>query len=191
MKRTNLCIMVLVCVLMLGMVVGCDTPAGGETDTWTAVSSLDQVNGTWKGSYSQNMTVKEAFEMSGETWTSEMQAVVGDVRVTVSADMLSTINSSAKTQEASVTMTQTYSGGNIAVFWPLISAGLSGQPGVVIDNTKHSVTMTENMPARQISDEEIAELLNSGLQINQNGTKLNMPANAMGQGSPALIYTKQ
>jgi hypothetical protein len=193
MKRTGSFIVVLICVSILGMmVVGCDTPTGGETDSWTTVVSLDQINGTWKGAYSQSMTIKQAMEESGETWTSEMQTMFGDMKVTASVDMTSTINSSAKTQSLSMVITQIYSGGNIAIVWTMISAGYSGQSGVTVNNEKHSITMTQNMPTQTISDGDLAEMLGSGLQINQTGTKIRMPANSiMGDGSPELILTKQ
>lgn len=45
----------LVLVLVFGMtVVGCEIEP--EADTWTNVTSLSQLNGTWKGSYSQTET---------------------------------------------------------------------------------------------------------------------------------------
>jgi hypothetical protein len=189
MKRNVSAVVVLVCLSIPGMmVIGCDTPTGGETDTWTNVTSLDQLNGTWKGSYRQSMTIKEAMEEQGGTWTSEMENIFGDIKLTVSVDITSTFNSSAKTQSTSTIMTQTYSGGNIAVLWTMISADYSGQPDFTVDDEKYSITMTQDGTVESISDEDIAELLNSGFQINQNGTKIKIPNF---EGIPELIFIKQ
>jgi hypothetical protein len=179
-------------ILALGFVLaGCPNDTTEESDTWSNVTSLNQMNGTWKGSYSQSMTVKELVEENGETWTSEMQTAYGDMKVTASAEMTFTINSSSKTQSMSVIMTQTYSGGNIATVWTEIVAELSEQPGFTFNNEKHSITITLDIPAQQISDEDIAEMLNSGLQINQTGKKIKIPAGQMVEGAFELIMVKQ
>ena len=190
MKRTGLlCMTALICLLGM-MVVGCPTSAE-EADTWTAVSSLDQLNGTWKGSASQSKTIKEVIEESGETWDPAMQLLYGDIRVSVSVDITVTLNASAKTSATSGTMTQTYSGGNIDTIWPMFSAGFLGSDGITVDDQKHSITMTFDSPAETLSDAAIAEMLNA-LQINQHGTKMKVPANTMmGSSMPELILTKQ
>jgi hypothetical protein len=187
-------IVVLVCLSIPGMMVtGCDTPTGGETDTWTNVTSLDQLNGTWNGLYSQSMTFKEAIEaMEGNEvpWDSEMETLFGGIKAAISADLTLTLNASAKTQSSFTIMTQTYSGGNITAAWAMISAFYSDQPDFTVDNEKHSITMTQDSPVLSISDEDIDELLNRGFQTNQNGTKIRIP-NFMGEGSPELILTKR
>jgi hypothetical protein len=176
--------------LIFGVVfLGCPNNTTEETDTWSDVTTLSQLNGTWKGSYSQTMTYKE---MVGENWTSDMQTMVGDMKVTIGLEITLTINASDKTQASSMTMTQAYSGGNIDTIWSTISSGYSGQPGVTVDNAKHSITITSSQPAQSLSDEDIAEMLEQGLQINQNGTKVKLPAvTIMGTGSPEIVIIKQ
>jgi hypothetical protein len=192
-EKNNLWMGMLAITLVFGMaVIGCDDGSTGDgSDTWSNVTSFNQLNGTWKGSYSQSMTMREMVEQEGEEWDSTMQAMFGDMRVTVKADITATINASAKTQASSMTMTQTYSGTNIAAVWPMLSGMLSGESGVTVNNSNHSITMTYNEAVEAIPDEAITQMLNSGLQINQNGTKIRQPAGSMGSGTPEVIMTKQ
>jgi hypothetical protein len=167
--------------------VGCDNPAGEENDTWTNVTSLNQVNGTWKSFYSrQDMPIKDAMEEQGETWTNEMQTMVGDMKVSVNAEITMTINAATKTLTGRMKIVQTYSGENINTIWTLLSASFQGQDGVAIDNAKHSITINEDIPSQSIDESDIANV-----QINQNETKLKVPAGTMGENTPEMIYTKQ
>jgi hypothetical protein len=177
-------------ILVLGMVlVGCDdSPEVG--DIWSNVTSLNQLNGTWKGSYSQTQTIMQMYEeLTGEPFPSEMQ-IYGNIRVTTRVDITSTINASAKTQAMSMVMTMTFSGGNISFLWPFIKELLSDQDGVTINDSNHSMSMTQSQPATVMDDEDIANFIDA-LQINQNGTKIKLPAGIIGNGSPEIIMTKQ
>jgi hypothetical protein len=177
----------LVCMLAVCFVViGCDTTTGGETDTWTDVTSLEQLDGTWKGSYRQTMAIKEAIEESGLTWDPGMQTLVGNMIATVRVDMDITINASDKTQTGSALINMTLSGGNINMVWPLIKIELSGQEGVTINDSTHTISMTLDTGTNPIDISDMA-----GAQINQHGTKLKVPADALGTGSPEIIFTKQ
>jgi hypothetical protein len=174
----------LACLLVMGfLATGCDNPAGGETDTWTDLTSLDQVNGTWKGSYSQAMTIREAFEEQGETWSDEMALMFGDIRVTTSVEMTFTIDAGAGTRTGTMKITQKYSGGNISIVWPMISSGSSEMEGVTVDDANHSITMTQDLGTNPITISDMA-----GAQINQNGTKVKVPAD---NGLPEIILQKQ
>jgi hypothetical protein len=180
--------------LVFGTVLlGCptETETEEEKDTWSNVTSLEQMNGTWKYSYSQTLTIKEMTESQGETWTDEMSALYGDMKITISMiDAIMTINASAKTQAFSGTQTMTYSGGNIDTLWATIKQSSGSQSGVITDDAKHSLTMTINQPAQTMTDEQIARMLAGGVaaQINQNGSKLKRPA---GNGQPEVIMIKQ
>jgi hypothetical protein len=175
--------------LTFGLVLtGCPNSTTEETDTWSDVTNLSQLGGTWKGSYSETMAFKE---MAGDAWNDEMQTTLGDVKVAISAEITVTINAAAKTQVMSTTMTQTFSGGNIGTAWSFISSMVSGQEGITVDNAKHSVTMTQTQPATTLSDEDIADMLAAGLKINQNGTKVKLPADTLGSGSPEITLIKQ
>ena len=91
--------------------------------------------------------------------------------------------------------TATYSGGNIILMWPMLKASFENlaEQGVSVttNDAAHSVTMSYSLPAETLSDEAITEMLDGGLQINQNGTKIKVPANSLQQGIPELIFYKQ
>jgi hypothetical protein len=198
---------VLVLMLTFGLLMaGCDNLAGDEeSDTWSNITNLNQMNGTWKSTYSQDMSIKEAMEQQGMDWTSEMQTTFGNMKGTSQADITLTINASAKTRAMSITSTAIYSGGNIGTAWPLLKQGLETlgeQYGVTvnnIDDANHSATVTYSQPAQLLSDKEITEILDSGLQVNQNATKLTVPGNSVltvlansgGSEMPELIFIKQ
>jgi len=56
----------LIMALVFGMtVVGCDNGTI-SSDTWSNITSLNQMNGTWKASYSQNnRPIKDVMEEQG------------------------------------------------------------------------------------------------------------------------------
>jgi hypothetical protein len=173
--------------LALGLlVIGCDTGNGGS-DSWTDLDSLDQLDGTWKGGYSQRFnTMKEAIESQGGTWDNSMTAMFGDMSLTISVEITMTINAAVQEQTGTMKSTQTFSGGNINAVWAMIKSGSADQPGVIINDTNHSITTTQDMGTNTIERSDM-----EGVQINQTGTKVKIPANTMGQGSPEIEFTKQ
>jgi hypothetical protein len=183
-------------VLVFGMlVVGCDDPTNNE-DTWSDITSLSQMNGTWKGFYAQNnIPIKDVMEEQGVTLEAKMQNMIGDMRVSSRADMTLTINAGAKTRAMTITSTLAFSGGNISIIWPLLRTSLADlqEEGVTVtfNDASHSMIITYNQPAEPLSDEEITDMLSSGLQINQNGTKIKVPADSLQQGTPEIIFSKQ
>jgi hypothetical protein len=178
-------------------VAGCDngSTSTGESDTWSDVTDLAQMDGTWKGTYNRNMTVREVLEQMGETWTPQMQAAFGNMRVNSRENITVTIDASAETLEISVISIMTFSGGNINLVWPILRESLESfmEEGVTLEfiDATHSVIMTYNTPEQTLSEEDITEMLDSGLQINQNGTKIKVPANFLVQGTPELVFIKQ
>jgi hypothetical protein len=175
--------------LISGMVLlGCpnDPP---EEDTWSDVTSLDQLNGTWKGSYSESMTIKEFW---GEEWDDSMTTQLGDIKMTISEEVTFTFNAAVKTQTTSEKTTVVFSGGKIneAEAWAAIKSFFEGEGGEVNDNN-HSMTGGGEPYEEQLYDKDIADILGSGLQINQNGTKIKIPASSMIKSSPELIMIKQ
>jgi hypothetical protein len=197
MNKKLFLLVILVIALVFGMtVVGCgEDPA--EYDTWSKITSLDQMNGTWKGTYSiNNKPFKDIIEEQGGTWDPSMQLVYGNMTVSSKSDITVTINARAKTQAMSVASTMIFSGGTINVLWPMAIKPLfenMEEDGITIttNDAKHSVTITAISPPEPLSDEEITELLNSDLQINQNSTKIKAPENSFGEGMPELIFYKQ
>ncbi|MDR0301602.1 MAG: hypothetical protein LBI04_04715 [Treponema sp.] len=173
-----------ICLLALGtLIVSCGTSEEG--DTWSDINSIDQLNGKWKGAYTQSMTMKEAM---GEEWD---EAFYGDMKVTTSVEMTFVINASEKTQSTFMKITMAYSGENINTLWAILSIAFLDNPDAVLDNEKHSITITMDGPEQPIADEDIEEILASGLQINQSGTRIKMPAGLLEDGSPELIFKKQ
>jgi hypothetical protein len=169
MKKNNFFVGTLVLVLVLGFwAIGCDTTTGGETDTWSNITSLSQVNGTWKGSYS-------------ETVTEEGITTKTDV------EMIMVIDADAETSEMTLTMTMTFSGNGIAEAWETIKEMFenadeeSGEYS--FDDDNYSISMTVVTESNSITLEGMA-----GGQINQSGTKIKSPASG---NDPEMIYIKQ
>jgi hypothetical protein len=180
-KLTLVCMVLLVFGLMA---VSCNSLAdgNGENDRWSGITSLDQINGTWKGSYSQSWTKKEAWEADGQNWTAEMETNYGDMLETFNGDITYSINSSAKTSDQTMKSTYILSGGNIDTYWPGFSAGNAGREGIVIDDSNHSITFT-TMDTYSIGIGDFNDL-----QTNQNGTKIKVPAS---DGQPEIILIRQ
>jgi hypothetical protein len=175
-------------LLALGLVLaGC--PNGTTDDTWTDVTSMSQMNGTWKTSYNQTEAIKDFIGSS--SWDNSMATLFGDMKVTTSVNMTIIINASAKTQAMSGTATMTFSGGNIATAWGTLKQNMGSGSGVTVDDAKHSITMPQNQPAETMSDATIAKMLADGMQINQNGTKIKVPAGTGEDDSPEMTLTKQ
>jgi len=193
-------------IIALAVIIGFSFFACGggeeeEADTWTKVTSLDQMDGTWKGNFKYTTSISDMFggdEEDGEDGEDGggMFDSLGDIKVSMTVDMTTIINAREKTEAGSSTTTMVFSGGKIKEVWPLIKAFLTmGDPEegttVASDDSKHSITITSSSAAEPITDEKIKELLDQGLQINQKGNKIKYPANAMHKGSPAVILNKQ
>jgi hypothetical protein len=204
--------------LVFAMVFSACPQDASEEDTWSKVTKLEELNGTWKGSYSETKTMKEAMEDSveemieeakeaaGDAWTTEMEAemrtaakaqidaqmlIFGDgMKVTVSAEITSTFNAAAKTSKVSGKTTMAYSGGNVDTIWESFSSGLTSS-GFTVDNSKHSATMTIPEIEETLTDEDIAELLDGSIEINQDGTKVKIAAGTLDDSAPEIIMHKQ
>jgi hypothetical protein len=187
----------LVMALVWGItVVGCDNGSTKESDIWSNITSLNQMHGTWKSSYGQNnRPIKDVMEEYGVPWDYSMQAMFGNMRVTSKADITLTINANVKTLAMLMTSTAAFSGENIDSLWLVLKMYLPymEEEGVTVttNDANHSMSMTYSSPAEQLSDADIAEMLNSGLQINQNGARIKVPADTLGEGMPELIFDKQ
>jgi len=95
------------------------------------------------------------------------------------------INASAETLTLNSISTFTCSGADIDSKWAAIKA-VYGDPGAEIDDTNHTIKVTENETISNITSSDVA-----GLKINQNNTKIKLPAGALGDGKPEIIFTKQ
>jgi hypothetical protein len=162
MANKRFLMVVLVMTLVFGMgLVSCGDNDSGE-DTWLAVTSLAQINGTWKGPFSETQV--------GEGLTVKL---VGDMTIT--------INASARTLSGSVKYTATYSGGDIDLYWPYIKESAIAE-GYTVSDSNHSVKGTQTIPSQSITLSDFDEW-----QINQKGNKLKPPADEFG----STVFTKQ
>jgi hypothetical protein len=113
------------------------------------------------------------------------------MKVTASAEITTTINAGAKTQAMSMKMTTAFSGGNINTVWEMIKLSMGSGTGATFNDANHSMSMTYSQPTQPMSDADISEMLAQGIQINQNGAKIKIPAGQIGEGIPEIILVKQ
>ena len=179
--------------LVLGFVLtGCPTePSKGET--WANVDDFSQFDGTWKGSFRKTITAKEFIESLGMTWDTSMQFMLGDMRITNSGDITLVVDTTEMTSSMISIITQAFSGENINLFWPMLRDEMLASEGelegmvITINDENHSVTMEMNQPETEITENMMASMLASGMEINEVGTKLRMPADSINEAVSAII----
>ncbi|GHV89264.1 hypothetical protein AGMMS50267_16240 [Spirochaetia bacterium] len=177
-----------------------DTTDSVPVDTWKDVTSLSQLNGTWTGSYSKTLSVKELLETIGDLDPS-MENPLDDpltammlagIDVTSSTELTTTIDAGLAIQVVSIKTKATFTGGYTALLWPVLKLNLMGlgQEGVTFDDATYSVITTQDLGALPIDLSMLA-----GAQINQTGTKVKIPEATMkallGDGFPEIIFYKQ
>ena len=180
MAKKKIWLVILAIVLVFGMaVVGCDdgsddgtkSDGGGVTDTWTNITSLIQLNGTWKGPYTDTQPYGEGITMKD----------VREITITITA-----ANANTGTWTRSEKCTITFSGGNINTAWPTIKEDYRSREdgvyttGMTFNDSTHTVSFTS--PPLAPSPTTLSEYSNQ--QINQNGTKWKWP-------TTGIILTKQ
>jgi hypothetical protein len=186
MKRNAIFTTLLAVVLASGLLfVSCDTGTSSSTpaepETWSAVTDVNQVNGTWKGSASMTITGQQFVENNGKSWETYKSTIGDDMKVTVSSTDTFTFDANVQTLTVVAKSTATFTGSKISTAWSTIKA-IGGTPSITWDDTKY--TATEDI-AYTLT---ITDIASWGLEINQNGTKLKIPAS---YGAPEVIYTKQ
>ena len=176
-----------VCVLVLGILcASCNTSTDPEPepepDTWSPVTSLDQLDGTWKGSYEKTMLVKDAIQLFGETGDdTNSMALLDDkkMKVTITTEATITIKSKdvkEATESGSVTITLAFSDGTIIFAWLMMKPALEASiPNATFDDKNHSVTTIQDIPEQPIDNDEKKQLLGSGLQVSQDGKEIKIP----------------
>jgi hypothetical protein len=179
--------------LMSGMALLACPNDTTEADAWADVTSLDQLDGTWKGSYTQTKTMQELIGEGSddEGFGDEMAAMFEGLKASISADATATIEAGAKTVSASVKITMTFSGEELSAAWEMIKLFMSmgeTEPEILPDDINHSITMTEDRREEPIDK---TEMLGNGLQISQDGTKIKTPADLMKDDTPEMIMIKQ
>jgi len=176
-------------ILVFAMaVVGCDIPA--DEDIWSDITNLNLLNGTWEGVHTETMTIREFIELNNLPWTPEMQLVIGNTRVTMNNEITANVNVDSRTVDLSGISTAAFSGGNVDFVWYIIRNFYPDSPGITLDDANRSIEWQWESPTEVFSESEITEILNSGLKINQNGSKILIPAGFMGSSSE-IIMTKK
>ena len=174
---------ILAAALISGTILpGCPNGTTGKNDTWSDVTSIDQLDGTWRGTYDETKTIQEIIPGN------PIGIDFGDTSVTINADITVTIDSNAKRASASTTTTMTFSGSGLSeTTWAMLKMFLAGEESIITDDDKHSITMTENEYEEDIDEEDpsIREL-----QINQDGTKMRLPED-LEDGVPEMTLFRQ
>ncbi|GAB6391865.1 MAG: hypothetical protein MdMp014T_1238 [Treponematales bacterium] len=144
-----------------------------SVEPWGDVTSVEQLDGTWKGSY---LFLTEE--------------VTDGITMTITVEITLVINASAETGTMTSATTMAFSGESLTdAVWeeyvkPPATEGLE-EGTYTVDDDAHSITQTETQ------DMESITVSGLGLQINQNGTRVQMPAGTMGEESPAMTFVKQ
>ena len=171
-------------VLFFALILtGCDS--GGSSESWSNITSLNQVGGTWSGSHSETQTMRKFLESNGETWDPSYQALYGDMNVKMELSMTMTINPTTSMGNGIESQTITFIGGNIDILWPALKSEFAGL-GVTVNDANHSIlyTGTYNNPIT-------ASDLNT-VQINEKGTEIRVPLSEFGfSGSGYFVMKKQ
>ena len=179
---------------MVFIFAGCDT--GTETkDTWSAITSLHQLQGTWEGTtQTKPIPLKDIVEASGlledpdllaellgseyselippEMMINGIKVLIKDINVTITVKATITFVADAYdagSMSGTADMTVSLSGGNTDQLWTMIMGIYEDMlpPDVDIDNNKHSITRTSDVPVTPITLDDF-----EGSQINQTGKKL-------------------
>jgi hypothetical protein len=200
--------------LVFGMVlIACSNDTTDEPDRWSPVSSLEQLNGTWKGSRSVTVDIADFLNAMGSSMginispdtISGMGEMLKDLKVKIEEEttMTMTVNTAQRTGAKITKMTLTFSGKNIDTMWSFISdnaleGGADGDDpddyipdNVTIDDKNHSMAFTEKKGPATIDDAEIEGILQS-LEINQTERKIRIledPTEVINM--PEMTLTKQ
>jgi hypothetical protein len=152
-------------LLCAAIFLGCEDDVPEEGNPWSNITSLAQVDGIWKGSDTQT------------------QADNG-LTIATTYNITLVINASAETITVDVTVIIAFSGDNLSNYaWNAISATYTGTPGVTVNDTTHSITISQSIEKSPADASDMDEA-----QISQDGQKLRMPAS---EDSPEMILTKQ
>ena len=179
---------ILVIALVFGMMaVGCDNGTK-DSETWSNVTGMNQLNGTWKGSYNESTSMQNFLELTNSEWTSGGYSTVfgNDMKVTAKYEITQTFDSAANTLKGTVKTNVSFTGSKVSSSWATIKAYMAaaGLTGVTYDNANYSFSFNQNLT---FTASEINQLV-ATIKINQNGTKIKVPAD---DGVPEIIMTKQ
>jgi hypothetical protein len=181
--------------LFLGLVLtGCNLAdlEDKPTDQWQSAAYLYQVSGTWRGSYSQTMTLQKLFNMNDEDWNNS--AFFGkDVKTKTVVEITQTISEYAATPvSGAVKSAMIFSGADVAEAWALLKPAIESNASkagaeFTTNDSRRSITTVQNF-SLTLSDRDVKEEFFSGLKINQNRNKLKQSATG---DTPEFILFKQ
>jgi DNA primase catalytic subunit len=144
-----------------------------QNDTWSNVTRINQVNGTWNGKSSATLTFRKFMESQGVAWTSDIQKFYGNMNIKVDLNLTMSINARNRTGTIIGTETFTFSGGNINDAWSALRDALA-EDGAAVNDRNRSIATPINV-SDSVTDSEIREY-----RINQNGGKISVPFSKLG-----------
>ena len=181
MKRTTLGGTAVLALVMAMLLTGCPTATngggsgGGGGDTLTNITSLSQIEGTWKGALTETLT--EGDDYDGNT-------IPQGLIVTITIEKTSVFNANTAiakyTSKTTVVLSKVPGSSlDLATVWTQFKTFFPNTyPNAAFDDATYTATDTETGTASIT----LADL--SGAQINQTGTKFKWPGDD-------ILYTKQ
>jgi hypothetical protein len=162
------------------------TPVFAQNDTWSNVTRINQLNGTWNGTSSATLTFKQFMESQGIDWTSDLQQFYGNMNVKVDLNLTMSINAGNRNGTIKGTATFTFSGGNINNAWSALRDVLA-EDGTVVNDRNHSIATPINV-SDSMTDSEIR-----AYKINQNDRKISVPFSKLGLSyiPEYFVFSKQ
>ena len=183
MKKVFFRAVILAFVLLFGtMIISCDDGGGGggggDSD-WINVTSLAQINGTWKGIIS--------YTHEGINYKQEMTYIINASARTITVNTKMTVSGFSNDQWTLYTSSLTPGTQTIT------EDGITYTVTTEIDTTKRTITLTStHTPQTQtLTDADIAEMLSSGMQISKDGRRLRELIDDPDARFNEMIYYKQ
>jgi len=189
MKKVFFRAVILAFVILLGMMIlGCEEDnggGGGGDGDWINVTSLAQINGTWKGIISYTHT-QEGINYKQEQ---EMTYIINasTKTVTMSAKSIATMSGFSNDQWTLYTSSLTPGTQTIT------EDGITYTVTTEIDTTKRTITLTStHTPQTQtLTDADIAEILSFGWQISRDGRRWRTTTDDPDAPFNEIIFYKQ
>ena len=197
MEKLKILSILLICLMALALMscednvtdgAGGSSGGGGAPAEWSNVTSLNQLNGTWRGNFTVTMTFRQLVEAGGQRWDSDWQNYYGNMMVAIRVDGTWSLNASTRRLTESLTETRTFSGGNINATWSHMSIFYRNQ-GWSVNDSARSISWT-SFDSLTLTNADVAEALNSGVQINRNRTQVRVPPHLTG-ATNWVIFTRQ
>ena len=163
----------LLTVLLVLALVFAACGGGGAADIWEPLGGVDQLDGAWRGSFSQTMRVSQWEEAIGGVWHSELQEFYGQMDMRISLEKSIRINTNTGRMWGVEREARAYSGGNIREAWPAIRRDFLVS-GWNINDSNYSASINYNVES-VVSNRNMGAVLLSRIEINQNGKRIRIP----------------